>query len=273
MNRPQHHPSIWRPWLGWRLAALALGVLSVSAPAQENSPAPKPVEPLPAVVQEKIRQWVQAKKQHSAETADWEAEKRSLADLNELRRKEITQIDELIAAAGDRLKDAEKQRGELLTEEESLRSWRASVEQRIATLETDLRAQAPKFPPPLREKIQEALDRLDSPQPDAPLQNRYRDVLAILGEVGNFQNALTIDTELRDFGGQKIEIDVLYLGLAQAWYVDRSGRHAGVGRPGPEGWQWTDDPSLAGRVRNAIAIQGKQAAPGFVGLPFTPAAK
>ena len=40
----------------------------------------------------------------------------------------------------------------------------------------------------------------NSPQPDAPLQNRYRDVLAILGEVGNFQNALTIDTELRDFG-------------------------------------------------------------------------
>lgn len=257
-----------------RLATLhfsLLGVLLAPLSGQEAAPppAPKPIEPLPATVQEKIREWVKTRKQIAQEAADWEAEKRSLADLNDLRKKEITQIDAFIAAAGERLQDAEKQRTELLAEEESLRTWRASVEERIVKLEANLRAQLPKFPPPLRDKAGDAIARLEDPQPDTPLQNRYRDVLAILGEVGNFHNTLTIDTELRDFDGAQIEVDVLYLGLAQAWYVDRTGRHAGIGRPGAEGWQWTDDASLAGRIRDAIAIQRKLAPPAFVGLPFT----
>jgi DNA repair exonuclease SbcCD ATPase subunit len=231
------------------------------------------VEPAPTIVQEKIREWVKTKKQIGEERSHWDAEKQSMTDLNELRRKEIAQIDELIAAAGARLADAEKQRTELLAEEAATRAWRASVEGRIGKLEADLRAQLPKFPPPLREKIGDAIQRLENPQPDTPLQNRYRDVLAILGEAGNFQNTLTIDTELREIGGIQVEVDVLYLGLAQAWYVDRTGRHAGSGRPDAAGWQWTDDAALASRVRDAIAIQRKQAAPAFIGLPFQPATK
>lgn len=250
---------------------LFLGMALAPATGQDAAPPAKPVEPVPAVVQEKIRAWVETKKQIGGEAADWDAEKRSLDDLNEIRRKEIAQIDELIAAAGDRLKDAEKQRTELLAEEESLRIWRATVEERIVKLEADLRAQLPKFPPPLREKAGDAIARLEDPQPDTPLQNRYRDVLAILGEVGNFQSVLTIDTELREIGGAQIEVDVLYLGLAQAWYVDRTGKHAGSGRPDATGWQWTDEPALAGRVRDAIAIQRKLAPPAFVGLPFSAA--
>lgn len=250
-------------------AAFAVPTVILSQEATPPVEAAKSIEPLPATVQEKIRAWVKTRKQIGEEAADWEAEKRSLADLNELRKQEIARIDELIAAAGERLKDADKQRTELLAEEESLRTWRASVEERLVKLEADLRAQLPKFPPPLRDKAGDAIARLEDPQPDTPLQNRYRDVLAILGEVGNFQNALTIDTELRDFDGAQVEVDVLYLGLAQAWYVDRTGRHAGTGRPGPEGWQWTADASLAGRVRDAIAIQRKLAPPAFVGLPFT----
>ncbi len=135
----------------------------------------------------------------------------------------------------------------------------------------------PKFPPPLRDKAGEAITRLEDPQPDTPLQNRYRDVLAILSEVGNFQGVITIDTELREIDGAQVEVEVLYLGLAQAWYADRTGKNSGSGRPSPEGWIWTADASLAGRVREAIAIQRKLAPPAFVGLPFTatsaPAAK
>jgi hypothetical protein len=244
-------------------SSLILGSLEIPAIAQEAA------DPTPAAVQQKIREWVKTRKQIGEEAADWETEKRSLTDLNEIRRKEAAQIDELIAAAGNRLKDAEKQRTELLAEEESLRAWRATFEQRIIKLEADLRAQLPKFPPPLRDKAGEAITRLEDPQPDTPLQNRYRDVLAILSEVGNFQSVVTIDTELREINGAQVEVEVLYLGLAQAWYADRTGKHAGSGHPGPEGWIWTADASLAGRVREAIAIQRKLAPPAFVGLPFT----
>jgi len=244
--------------------------LPAAFPQEEDTDA-KPAAtatPPPAVVQEKVREWVRVKKQISAERADWEAEKLSLADLNELRQKEIANLDEFIAAAGSRLDDAEKQRTDLLAEEESLRSRRQLLEEAIGRNEAALRAMIPRFPPPLRAEIDEALARLETADPDAPLQDRFRDLLVILGEAEQFDDTITIDAELREIGGENIEVDVLYLGLARAWYVDRSDRHAGTGVPTDTDWEWTEDASVAAAVRNAIAVRRKEAAPAIVPLPF-----
>ncbi len=260
-------PPVSRPVIP-RLIAVMLattGPLCVSAQEAEVDQAePAP----PAVIQEKIREWVQVRKQISAERADWEADKQSLADLNDLRKKEIESLDEIINAAGDRLASAEKQRTELLAEEEALRTGRQLLEARVARAEETLRSLIPRFPPPLLEEVDDALARIASADADSPLQDRYRDLLSVAGAAGNFDNGITVATELREIDGARVEIDVLYLGLARAWYVDRSGRHAGTGVPTSEGWRWTEDASVAAEVRHAIAIRQKEAAPAVVSLPF-----
>ena len=109
------------------------------------------------------------------------------------------------------------------------------------------------FPPPLREQLDAAVERLESEdRPAAPLQNRYRDVLAVLIEAGNFQSRLTLDTELRELDGETVEIEVLYFGLASAVYIDRSGETCGIGKPGNDGWTWTPQAGLATSVRKII---------------------
>lgn len=250
---------------------MALLWLPLSGRAQEADAGAAATEPellLPVAVQEKVREWVRVKKQISAERADWEAEKQSLSDLNALREKEISQLDELIEAAGSRLADAEKQRADLREEEANLRERRKLLEARITKLETALREVVPRFPPPLRNQVEPVLARLETADSEASLQDRYRDLLTVLGEAGQFDRTLTIDSEIRAIDGEQVEVQVLYLGLARAWYVDRAGRHAGTGIPTAEGWRWTENPSVAPSVRRAIAIRRKEAAPAIVSLPF-----
>ncbi len=222
----------------------------------------------PTVVQEKLREWIQVKKTISAEESAWEQQKSTLTDLNEIRKKEIAGIDELIAASGTRLADAEKQRTDLLKEEETLRQKRAALEEKISTLEAALRDRIVAFPQPLLVKIDDEVERLLKADPEVPLQNRYRDVIAILNEAGTFENKITVETDLREIDGQQLEVEVIYLGLHQAYYVDRKATRAGTGKPGPEGWSWTADNKIAGEVRKAISVQGRKVTPDFVTLPL-----
>jgi len=222
-----------------------------------------------ALLQEKVREWVRVQKLRGEESADWEEQQRELAALNALRRTEIAQIDELIVAAGARLEGATQQREELRAEQAELRVARAELGQRIGELEAALRVRMASFPPPLQEKIEEIAARLAADgEKERPLQDRYRDVVAVLSAAGEFGRTLSVVGEMREIGGERVEVEVLYLGMAGAWYVDRSGKLAGSGRAAPGGWIWTADRSIAGRVRAAIDMHHKKASPGYVRLPF-----
>jgi len=60
---------------------------------------------------------------------------------------------------------------------------------------------------------------------------------------------------------------VLYLGLAEGWFVSPDGKFAGFGKPGPDGWKWTQQDALAPLVKRAIAINENTEAAAFVELP------
>jgi hypothetical protein len=248
---------------------LTAALLCPVAALLAQQPAPGPASELPpaAVVQEKVREWVRAKQAIRAEAVEWESEKESLARLNDVRQKEIERLDALITAAGGRVKEAEKELGALREEKASLTTRRKQLATEVAALESSIRGAAASFPAPLREKLADALARLEHPAAEDKLQDRWRDVLVILGEASRFDHVITIHPELREIGGKQIAVEVVYLGLGQAWYADQSGKHAGTGRPGEAGWSWQEEPALHGRVREVIAMQRKEKVPGFVALP------
>jgi len=242
------------------------GLVEHGSAQQEDEGAPPPTA---AEVQEKVRQWVRTQQLISEEESDWQAQKQALIDLSEIREREIDQLDEVIETAGARLTDAESRRADLIAEEDSLRNRRAELEKEIVALEDSALSLLPGFPPPLREKIKDAAERLEAAdRKSSPLQNRYRDVLAVLVEAGAFNSRLTHDIDLREVDGRSIEIDVLYIGLASAYYTDRSGKYCGIGRSGPGGWIWTERPELAASIRHTIDIFQKKASPEMVKLPI-----
>lgn len=238
------------------------GLLPANLAAQESPPDA-------ALVQKKTLEWIETRRLVGEEAAAWQAQKGTLSELNTIRRKEIEQLSEFIEAGGARVDELAGKRAALAKEETELRAWRSDLERRLQAFEESLRPLLPRFPPPLRQKVEESMIRLETPDPERPLQNRARDVLLVLQAFVEFHNSVTLDSEIREIDGERREVDVLYLGVAQAWYVDATGRHAGSGVPGENGWVWSEDTSLAPRVREAVEIQARRAQPAFVELPVS----
>jgi hypothetical protein len=238
-----------------------------SVPATAAAAPPAPVDA--ALLQKKTGEWIETRRLIGEEASAWQTEKNSLAELNAIRAKETTQLDAFVQAATVRIGELTNRKGALAKEQTDLKAWRAKLEADLSALEAGLRPLLPRFPAPLREKIQESLVRIESPEADQPLQNRARDLLLVLQACLEFQNTLTLHNEVREIGGERREVEVLYLGMTQAWYVDAAGRHSGHGVPGEQGWIWSEDPAIASRVRSAIEIQARRATPAFVELPLS----
>ena len=223
-------------------------------------------------VQTALQQWVKTKQLISSERANWAAEKVTLSDLNEIRQREIEQLGDFTKTAAARVKDIDGKRKQFTEEEADLKLWRRNLGAAVNSLEDQLLPLLPLFPSPLRSKVEEAILRIETPDPARPLQHRSRDVLLVMQAYLNFRNAITVDTDIRRIDGEDREVQVLYLGMTQAWYVDQTGNYSGFGVPSPDGWTWTEEPVLAAPVAEAIAIQTRSASPAFVKLPLLNAA-
>lgn len=240
--------------------ALAFAALWMPLQADEAAPA--------AIVQTKVSEWIKTLQLVGEEKTAWEMEKQTLTDLNAIRKSEIEKLDEFVRLAEDRVKELDERRSSFAKEEEDMKQWRRGLEQRLGPLEDELRPLAKVFPLPLREKVEEAVIRLEEGDPEASLQNRTRDVLLIVQAMLEFHNSLSWDNEIREIDGERREVGILYLGLSRAYYVDQTGKYAGYGAPGPDGWQWVESPKIADSVRLAIDVLRTNVPPKFVALPF-----
>lgn len=225
-----------------------------------------------ATVQAKLEKWVETKQATSKEKSDWDAKKAMLSNLNEIRQIEIEKLSEFAKVAESRIEEIETKRSKFSDEETRLKAWRKEMTQKTEALEKSLRPLLNRMPPPLREKVSESVTRLQTPEADTPLQTRTRDVLLILQAVLEFQNAITIDGDVREIDSERREIDILYFGLSRAWFCDRSGSYGGIGKVTDKGWEWVDDNRVAAEVRKTIDVHRRDLPPELVELPF-PAAE
>ena len=110
-------------------------------------------------------------------------------------------------------------------------------------------------------------DVSDPANPKVSIAERYQNVIGILNALNKANGEVTINFEVHELaGGKPCEVKVIYVGLAQAYYVS-SGGDAGIGQPTEDGWKWEPKKEIAGDVLRALEIlQGKQS-PAFVPLP------
>jgi hypothetical protein len=93
------------------------------------------------------------------------------------------------------------------------------------------------------------------------VRDALRALLATVSKAEAFNRRVTRTREVRN--GR--EVDVLYLGLARAYYLGAG--TAGLGQPGPDGWTWHEQPDLASPLKNALAVLDKKRPPETVRLP------
>lgn len=216
------------------------------------------------------REWVEVRETSSREKSDWEETRATWQSLNSIRQSEIEQLDEFVLGAEERVGALTREKQQFARERNELRTWRKNTEDRVDAVEKSLVELLPRFPAPLRDSLEEPILRLENPDPERALQDRTRDLVLILQGYREFDNSITIDNEVREIDGESREIEVLYLGMSGAWYVDTVARYGGVGIPTNDGWEWREDNAIAGKVRRAISIHRSEEVPGLVELPLPP---
>lgn len=216
-----------------------------------------------------VARWVETQQIISKEKKDWQLGKEVLLQRISLIENEIGQLERKRDATRGSIAEAEGQRRELEQRNEAMKRASAELAGIIGPLERKTRELLATLPDPIVERVRPLSERIPEDPDDtrASLGERFQNVIGILNEVNKFNGDITVTNEIRELAdGSTAEVTAIYVGLGQAYYVTSSGRAAGVGRPTPEGWEWTAANHLAPEIAQAVAIV-KGDVPAFVPLP------
>ncbi len=219
-----------------------------------------------------VAKWVETQQILAREKKDWQDGREILERRIELLENEIRALETKVAEARSTLSDADRRRFALVGEREALRVATESLAERVGGLEEKVRTLLSRSPEPLRDRVAPLSQRLPAPGAATTLSlgERYQNVIGVLNEVNKFQRDVTVASEIRTLSdGSRVEVQALYLGLGQGYFVTADGSAAGVGVPSEGGWEWTQANEIAPAVRQAIAILQNESVPAYVPLPVT----
>lgn len=246
------------------IIGVALGLVALPALAQEQK---SPLDETRNVVQ----QWVDLRTKISKARNDWRIEQELLQQRISLYRDELASLQADITKYEEAAAQGQSERAKLQGDADVLRRAMAVVEQELGGIERKLKALVPYFPDPLANTVDRLVVNLPADPRTTKLSpsQRLATIVGILNEVDKFNSNATVVTDVREVSGKRVQVKVLYLGLARAYYADTEGQYAGVGVPGPEGWVWTEANDQAPQIALAIGYSDGSVRPAkFVEIPF-----
>lgn len=219
-----------------------------------------------------LQKWVETRQLIGTTKADWAADKEMLGQTRELFQRELQSIHEQRAKLSTNSTQADKERAAAEASLQAANESLAAASQFADAFEKQLHALAPRLPAPLQDIVQPLFSKL----PQNPAQTRMtaaervQVIVSVLNEIDKFNNAVTIFSERRqNKAGEEVAVETVYVGLGAAYFVNSSGEVAGVGSPGPSGWEWTLKPELASSIQEVIRIYRNERSARFVALPAT----
>lgn len=216
-----------------------------------------------AELRETISKIVDVQALESEERLEWQSRKQEIDALLELHQRELALLDEELQKSGQSAPAHEDATAEMKAEIEDLKTTRRLTAEAVARNVPRTIALAKRFPAPLLTELETELATLRSWEPAEEPREALRSILALLAKAEQFNRRFTRTTEIRD----NREVQVLYLGLAQAFYADRNDK-AGIGRPGPGGWTWKPLPEIRPELITAFETLDKKRPPTMVNLPL-----
>lgn len=219
-----------------------------------------------------VAQWVALRQAIAAERLAAEAARTRLESETSLLEREAGILDAELAVVEALQAGHSREQVEQIARRERLHEALEAVPPALDRAEADLQAWEQRVPPALRVGLDESFRQLPREGTEARpgrVSERLQTVVALYAGIEALDNSLHVVKEmLADGQGGRLEVDVLYLGLGRAFAVSTDNRWAAVGVPGDAGWTWTAQPALAGAVRQALAIRGREQRAAWVSLPL-----
>ncbi len=225
-----------------------------------------------AITQKKIDKWIETRQIISAERASWLGDKAMLETSEGILSDELKALNRAVEILSENSTIADVERENLQAEREEIERSNEMLAVKVRTLEMAVKELSARFPSPLLIKITPLLQNIpeDVSRTKRALGQRLLTVLGVLSQAEKFNGTLTLQTNARDVSGTGVQerVTTLYWGLAFAVYVDDAGKFAGMGLPGPEGWEWSTRNESASDVRRFIATySGETDELDFVNIP------
>lgn len=205
----------------------------------------------------------------------WRTETQTLHDNIELLQLEIELLEDRIDSTEEQSTQAERDRISLNGQIEELKEASYVIAKTIRKLEQRAVGLSNALPPEAKSKVEPLLNRI--PKRNTPaneirssLGERMLNVVGLLQQLEIFNNAIHVIGETRDIDGQTISLNVIYIGLSQAYYVNKEQGVAGVGSVSIDtGWVWTQNNELVEVVDKAIKVFKSELNPQYVNLPIS----
>ena len=214
--------------------------------AQDNAAIQKEI----AEAREVIAQYVNTRQAIARVENEWKAYQELTNRRIDLYNKEIETLRAQITAAEADTTQAERTIAAIKDEIAELRKGDAIVSEALPALEDQMRMLIEYFPEPLQDNIKTLKPELGKSK---QASTRLAVVIGILSAVDKFNTEFTTAEDSKEMPNGDIKlVDVVYLGLATAYYADPDGTVGGVGKPASGGWQWTERNDIAPAIRDAV---------------------
>ena len=225
-----------------------------------------------AITQKKIDKWIETRQIISGERASWLGEKAMLETSEGILSDELAALRHAVELLSENSTMADVECESLQAEREEIECSNEMLAVKVRILELAVQELSARFPSPLLVKVTPLLQNIpeDVTRTKNTLGQRLLTVLGILSQADKFNGTLTLQTNARDVSGTGVQerVTTLYWGLAFAVYVDDAGKFAGIGLPGPQGWEWSTRNESASDVRRFIATySGESDQLDFVNIP------
>lgn len=260
---------------------LVFSLLAAAAAPAQQAPGVipgngKPADDAGAVMDQTrslLQKWAETQRLVSSERSEWEQGKAMLQGRIQLLKLSIEETEKKTKEAQEKLADAKKRAAEVEAEKAKVKEASDALLQAAPELEKGVREICSRVPGVVQEKVKVLLERI--PKEGAEVKNitaaeRFQNVLGILNELNKANNEIASLPEIHEVSaGKKAEVKAIYLGLAQGYFVNAAGDIGGTGTPGPTGWNWRTDPSIAKKMIEVLDVMKKTVAPKLVELPAT----
>ena len=216
-----------------------------------------------------LAKWIETQQIIAKERNDWQQGKEILEGRIELVGKEVSVLKEKIAQSLTAVSESDQKKERLTAENEQLKATAAQLATAVSVMEGQVRGLAKRMPQPVAERLAPLLQRIptEASTTRVTVAERFQNVLGILNEMNRANSEISLSYEVRTLAdGSSSEVQVIYVGLAQAYYISPRGE-AGIGRPGEDGWDWTPAPEIAGQLLVALEVMQGKHPPAFVPLP------
>jgi len=220
-----------------------------------------------------LQKLVEQRQKIADEQSQWLVQEQSLLDSIALLELEIELLEERIEVTEAESTQAERDRIRLNGQIEELKEASAVVATVIRGMEQRVLSLVNALPVEIKDKLARLTKRIPKRNEaessiQASLSERMQNVVGVLTQIEVFNNGIHVLSENKEKNGQTVTVSVLYIGLAQAYYVNSDQGIAGYGSVDTEsGWTWTQDDSLVGVVSKAIDVYESNIPAEFVVLP------